>query len=193
MKTLITLLAICMLGAHSTGCSPASVDAQTSGSAEAPLSNGGLPIGNVYLAIGGKSGDIEGDVMEQEHVGWVRVLGWRHAMQTALDTTGAPSGKRQHAPIVIEKRVDKSSPQLTQAFVNNEMLHEWTMEVTREAGTGTEAPFYTITLDDAVITGIETTTEYGVLIERVSFAYSRITWTHSDTQVQASDSLTVGK
>src|SRR5690349_18385178 len=73
--------------------------------------------------------------------------------------SGLPTGKRQHKPIVITKELDKSSPLLYNALVNNENIPEWelqfwTPQLSAAGGVGAEKQHYTIKLTNANIASI---------------------------------------
>ncbi|MDD5306609.1 MAG: type VI secretion system tube protein TssD [Deltaproteobacteria bacterium] len=53
--------------------------------------------------------------------------------------SGLPTGKRMHKPLVITKEVDRSSPLLYSALVNNENLPKVELKFWVSSGSGTTA------------------------------------------------------
>ena len=107
------------------------------------------------------------------------------------------TGRRQYTPITIRKRIDKASPLLIKALVNNEKI-DGAFKFFRPSptGDGTTEQFYTVTIKDghvAAITqsspdtlGAETASQPPY--EQVSFVFKTINWTvtkggvsHEDT------------
>ena len=74
-----------------------------------------------YLtATGGRLGDVKGDATERGREGSIPLLSVAHAVETPIDpATGQASGRRQHRPIVVTKRIDQASPRLLEALVTN--------------------------------------------------------------------------
>lgn len=100
-----------------------------------------------------------------------------------------------HKPIFILKEVDRASPQLWEALVNNENLTQWELKFWSTSTTGKEKQTYTIELVNASIASIR---EYMPdnedpakanlpLLEEISFTYQKIEWTWMDPTVSASD------
>ncbi|GAA5166048.1 Hcp family type VI secretion system effector [Ornithinimicrobium tianjinense] len=122
--------------------------------------------------------------------GGIAVLDVRHTLNLSWDTaTGRASGRRQHAPVVVTKEVDRSSPVLAQAWAQNLAFTTWTLEVFGVDGLGRRAPAYTLELRRAVVVQITLSAGHDAALpwEMVSFAYDRIVWTWPDGQVTASD------
>lgn len=92
--------------------------------------------------------------------------------------SGLPTGKREHKPITITKRIDKTSPLFLDALVQNENLS--TVLLTIQIG-GQDA--YTIKLTNAEVSDYQ---QHGSN-ETFSFTYQKITWTWLDGGITASD------
>jgi type VI secretion system secreted protein Hcp len=157
---------------------------------------------NAYLSLKGqKQGDIKGSVTQKGREGKIMVIAVSHEIVSPRDTaSGLPTGKRQHKPIVITKELDKASPLLYNALVNNENistwnLQFWTPQLSAVSGVGAEKQHYTIDLVNANIASISfrmlnnknpELTRYAEY-EEVSFTYQKITWTWVDGGISASD------
>lgn len=157
---------------------------------------------NAYLNLkGAKQGDIKGSVTQKGREGKIMVIAVSHEIVSPRDSaSGLPTGKRQHKPFVITKELDKSTPLLYNALVNNENIPEWKLEfwtpqVKAMTGTGLETQHYTVELTNANIASISFRllnnrnpelmkyTEY----EEVAFTYQKIVWTWKDGGITSQD------
>lgn len=89
------------------------------------------------------------------------VIAVSHEVLSPRDSaSGQATGKRQHKPFVITKELDKSSPLLYKALINNENISEWelqfwTPQVAAATGVGAERQHYTVKLTNARICDIK--------------------------------------
>jgi len=67
--------------------------------------------GAIYIKIAG----IEGDSKSAKHKGWIDVLSISGLSIPQDKASGLPTGKRQHKPLTITKRIDKATPLLAKA------------------------------------------------------------------------------
>ena len=104
-----------------------------------------------YMRLKGSvQGEITGSVTRAGREGSIEILDCCHRISVPFDaTSGLPSGERQHEPITIVKPVDKSSPLLYRALVNNEQIFELSIEFWRPTESGKEHQYYTIKLNNA--------------------------------------------
>ena len=117
---------------------------------------------NAYLILKGqKQGEIHGSVTQKGRENSILVHAFNHEVVSPRDAaSGLPTeSKRQHMPITIIKEIDKSSPLLWSALVNNENLTQWELrfwnpQTAATAGTSTEVQIYTIKLTNANISSI---------------------------------------
>ena len=152
----------------------------------------GLP--SYMTVMGSKQGQIKGEVTKAGREDTILVIGFSHEVVSPRDAaSGLPTGKRQHKPIVITKKIDKSTPLLMNALVNNENLD---VEVSVYGATSgrKEMLCYTIQLTNAAVAGIKqymgfnaTTLITGDHLEEVSFTYQKIIWTYEDGGITAED------
>jgi len=157
---------------------------------------------NAYLRLKGqKQGDIKGSVTQKGREDSIMVIAYSHEIVSPRDAaSGLPTGKRMHKPLVITKELDKATPLLYSALVNNEniptwKLEFWTPQLAAKSGSGSEKQHYTIQLTNASIAAIGQRmlnnknpelmryAEY----EEISFTYQKITWTWNDGGVTAED------
>ncbi len=152
---------------------------------------------NAYLNLKGqKQGDIKGSVTQKGRENKIMVIAVSHEVLSPRDSaSGLPTGKRQHKPFVITKELDKSSPLLYNALVNNENIIEWELQFWKPSATGAERQYYTVKLTNANIASIDFRmlnnknpelvryAEY----EEIAFTYQKISWTIVDGGVTAQD------
>ncbi len=157
---------------------------------------------NAYLKLKGqKQGDIKGSVTQKGREGKIMVIAVHHEIISPRDAaSGLPTGKRMHKALVITKELDKASPLLYNALVNNENIPEWelqfwTPQLSAAGGVGAEKQHYTVKLTNANIASIEFTmannknpelmryAEY----ENIAFTYQKIAWTWTDGGISAED------
>jgi type VI secretion system secreted protein Hcp len=157
---------------------------------------------NAYLRLKGqKQGEIKGSVTQKGRESSIMVIATSHEIVSPRDpASGLPTGKRMHKPFIVTKELDKASPLLYNALVNNENIPSWelkfwTPQVKAQQGVGTEVNHYTVTLLNANIASINFRmpnnrnpelmryAEY----EEIAFTYQKITWTWVEGGITAED------
>jgi type VI secretion system secreted protein Hcp len=127
-------------------------------------------------AKGAQQGDIEGESTLKGSEKSMVCLGFSHEIVSPRDpASGLPTGKRQHKPIVVVKRIDKASPLLQGAMVRNENLQNVTLKFFQNQPSGGVSNLFTIKLTNASIS--RRTQEFPNL-ESLEFVYQRIEWIH---------------
>lgn len=152
-----------------------------------------------YLKLTGKNqGEIKGPVTLFGREKSIEIFSWDYELIQPRDPgSGTPTGRRQHKAIVITKTIDKTTPLLLRALINDELIASWRLECWRPASDGSQQPYYRIDLKNAVIAGIAAEQlnnqrpENAALPiqEQVSFIYQKITWTWLEGDVSAEDDL----
>jgi type VI secretion system secreted protein Hcp len=152
---------------------------------------------NGYLKVQGTNqGEIKGSVTLSGRVDSILVLAASHELVSPRDaTTGLPTGTRQHQPFVIVKEVDRATPLLYAALVNNENLTTWRLEFWRPTTGGGEALYFTVELVNASVAAIKLemlNNAYPENValrerERVAFTYEKIIWTYVDGGLTSED------
>ena len=139
-------------------------------------------------------GDIEGEVTLAGREGQIEVDSFGYNVSAPLDTaTGLPTGKRQHRPVRVLKPIDKASPLLFNALVNNENLTNVTIRFWRPSQSGQEVQFYTVELVNASIVSItpsHSSTGAGLadpMREVVSFTFQKIIFTYENGGITGED------
>jgi len=110
--------------------------------------------------------------------------------------SGLATGRRQYTPILIRKRIDKSSPLLFKALVENQKI-DAVFKFFRPAptGDGTTEQFYTVSIKDGRIASMKqyindtivpaTTTDPP--LEEVTFVFHTISWTFTNGGITHED------
>jgi len=153
---------------------------------------------NAFLHLKGqKQGDIRGSVTQKGREGAILVIAANHEIMSPVSNagSGAAIGKRVHKPFAITKELDKASPLLYQAMVNNEIMAGWKLDFFALAATGVEKQDYTVVLTNAVITDIKfvlpNTKDPDTMklnpYEVLEFTYQSIQWTWIDGSLTATD------
>ncbi|MBK6281297.1 MAG: Hcp family type VI secretion system effector [Draconibacterium sp.] len=152
---------------------------------------------NAYLKLKGQiQGNIKGSVTQAGREDSIMVIGFNHEVISPRDAaSGMATGKRQHQPLIITKEIDKSSPLLMNALVNNENITEFTLRFWQPSRSGKELQFFTIQLLNATISDIRQemlNNKYPENMqhkerEHISFVYQKIIWTYEDGGISASD------
>ena len=152
---------------------------------------------NSYLSLKGqKQGDIKGGVTQKGREGKILVIAFSHDIVSPRDaSSGLPTGKRMHKPFVITKEIDRSSPLLYSALVNNENLVQWQLQCFAQKTGGVEINTYTVKLTNAQIVEVKSMMLNNKMpenvklpmMEEVSFVYQKIEWTWVDGGITAQD------
>lgn len=121
---------------------------------------------------------------------FIEVESFSHGVTSTREAgSGMATGKRQHQPLVIRKRIDKATPKLYQALVTNENLRMVELAVSNPEN---RSVIYKISLENASIAEIvQGVNDEGIPYEEVSFTYHHIEWLWTDGGVMAEDDWTV--
>lgn len=151
-----------------------------------------------FLKVTGqKQGSITGSVTEKGKEGTIAVLAIDHSIISPRDpASGLPTGKRMHSPLVIVTHIDKATPLLYNALVNNENLPTVELDFYKPKANGKDALYFTIKLTNANISSVKQTNlnsdddpQLGLFgeYEEVAFTYQKIEWTWIDGGITAQD------
>lgn len=138
-----------------------------------------------YMKIeGARQGQFKGVGVRQGSSQWIPVTAVEFPVQSPRDAaSGQATGKRQHKPIKITMESGAASPQLQEALARNERLKEVVIEFVRLDPRGKEQVYQTITLTEAIVSGIQRSHEAagksGREREEISFTYEKIQETYS--------------
>ncbi|MDE2120783.1 MAG: Hcp family type VI secretion system effector [Betaproteobacteria bacterium] len=151
-----------------------------------------------YLVLEGQNqGKIEGSTKVKGHEGKILVQAVEHTIEIPKSPqTGLPTGKRVHGPMTLTKEIDKASPKLFQALTSGEQMKDVTLQYMRISPKGTEEVYYTVKLQNAIITNVRAWTPICLAqenqqighMEDVSLTYEKVTWTFEPDGIEAEDS-----
>ena len=150
----------------------------------------------LFLTINGVQ--VEGE-SEQTSLGRAQSIECVYYHQ-AIDTpsqisSGKGTARRQYGPLLIRKRVDKASPLIARALIQNSVV-DAVFKFFRTRQDGTLEQFYTTQIRQARIASfsqyvpdvLEPATASEPPLEEVTFVFQSIEWTHSNTGVTYQDS-----
>lgn len=158
---------------------------------------------NVYLFLKLNGADIRGDSTQTSlgRENSIECVQFSQGVSVARETsTGLATGRRQYDPIVIVKRIDRSSPLLMKGLAENQPVSAvFKFFRPNPAGDGTTEQFYTIEIKDGRLTAVKDyvldTLDPALVgrppLEEVSFVFNRISWTYTNGGVTFEDSVRV--
>ena len=154
-----------------------------------------------YLWLRDDGGNpIYGSVDVQNREGSIEVLSFSHGLLVPTDNnTGKITGTRLHAPLVIEKEFDSSSPYLYKAVATGQTLKSAEIRWYRINHAGQEECYFVMTIEGVKVTGINPGMPNAKMagnsqinhMESVSLMYDKITWRYVDGNVQYTDDWNV--
>ena len=118
------------------------------------------------------------------------VESYHHRVEHQTDANRALyAGMRIHQPVRIVKTIDKQSPQIFSAMVQNKVLKEVTFTFYRSEQTAAGKEFYKVKLQNVHVESVEQNSELGNKEpnETVEFKFTSITETIIDGGVEHTD------
>ena len=134
-----------------------------------------MAIGDMFLKVEtARQGVIKGESSDDKHKTEIDVKSWSWGMtaRSAIAGVGA-TGKATLDELRIVKKIDSASTALMASLRNNDQIKKATLTV-RKAG-GDPLEYLKITLQNARITHLGLDTQEAEVVERVSFAFQKIT------------------
>lgn len=148
------------------------------------------------MSSGATGADSIGTLSKSDHENEIQVQAFKVNMTVPKDPqSGQPTGRRIHTGLTFTKVVDKSSPMLMQALATGEQIKDATFKFFRTSSSGTQEHYYTIELEEALITDITTwfpnalDPSNGPIghMEDVTLSYKAINETHEVAGTSGSD------
>jgi type VI secretion system secreted protein Hcp len=153
----------------------------------------------VHLFLKANGQDIKGE-STQTSMGRqdsIECLFFESGVRTAREAgSGMATGRRQYEPLLIRKRIDKSSPLISKSLVENAAIDGiFKFFRPNPVGDGTTQHFYTIEIKKGRIASqriwnpdtIVPASSTEPPMEEVSFVFHTITWTYEDGGVTHTD------
>ena len=144
----------------------------------------------VHLFLKANGSDITGESTQTSlgREGSIECLYFQDSVRTAREKgSGMATGRRTYEPIVLRKRIDKSSPLLAKALCNNEII-EATFRFYRPnpSGDGTTEQFFTIEIAEGRVAHITRVSPDTIdpasavepPTEEIGLVFHTITWTY---------------
>ena len=146
---------------------------------------------HLYLNANGTKIDGESTQTSLDRADSIECLFFCDSVRTAREKgSGMATGRRTYEPIVIRKRIDKSSPLIAKALCNNEVI-EGTFKFFRPspAGDGTTEQFFDVEIAEGRVAFIKRVSPDTIdpasaeepPTEEVGFVFHNITWTFKPT------------
>jgi type VI secretion system secreted protein Hcp len=155
----------------------------------------------IHLSLQIDGNDIEGEstIASMDREGTIECVSFFSELTTPRETaTGSLTGRRQHAPLTIVKRIDKTTPLLFKALAMNEPITSGIFRFYRpsSSGSGQEEQYYTVLIENGYVASVrqeQSNILYAEsaalpMMERVSFIFQDITWTYEDGGATHKDS-----
>ena len=155
----------------------------------------------VHLKLTIDGSDIEGEssISSMEREGTIECSSFRYGIKVPREAgTGMSSGRRQHQPVIVHKRIDKTTPLLIKAICNNEPVDEAKFMFFRphRGGDGSEQQFYTVILTGGAVIGVSQVSEDAIMsgehalpmMEEITFNFHTIEWVYEAGGIIHSDS-----
>jgi type VI secretion system secreted protein Hcp len=153
----------------------------------------------VHLYLKANGVDIKGQSTQTSlgRADSIECVQFESSVKTARETgSGMATGRRQHEPIHIQKRIDKSTPLIAKALTFNEVV-EGVFKFFRPnpVGDGTTEQFYTIKIMKGRVSSqkhfvpetLNPASTNMPPMEEVSFVFHSIEWTYTDGGVTHQD------
>lgn len=153
----------------------------------------------VHLYLKANGSDIQGEPTQTSlgRENSIECLYFEQGVRTAREAgSGLATGRRQYEPLLIRKRIDKSSPLISKALVENQVI-EGTFKFFRPnpTGDGTTEQFYTIAIKKGRIASqrlwvpdtIVPASSTEPPLEEVTFVFHSIDWTYTNGGITHSD------
>ena len=153
----------------------------------------------VHLYLKANGSDIQGQSTQTSlgRENSIECVYYEQAVKTAREAgSGMATGRRQYEPLLIRKRIDKSSPLLCKALVENQVIEaKFKFFRPNPTGDGTTEQFYTVEIKQGRIASqkqivpdtIVPATATDPALEEVTFVFHTISWTYTNGGVTHED------
>jgi len=154
----------------------------------------------VHLYLKANGNDVKGESTQTSlgRADSIECIAYDMGVTTAREaTTGMVTGRRQYTPLIIRKRLDKASPLLVKALVENQKIDAvFKFFRPNPAGDGTTEQFFSVEIKNGHVSAIKHALPNTIAVatsgeppqEEVSFVFKDITWTYTNGGITHSDS-----
>jgi type VI secretion system secreted protein Hcp len=136
---------------------------------------------DAYLQIEG----IKGESTDERHKDWIEIsnVSWSvHQPRASSVSTagGLTTGVASISDLTFKKLADLSSPSLQQHCAMGKTIPRARFEFMRADGDGKPITYYTVELENVMISGVNPTSgDSGIITEQVFFAFSKMKWAYT--------------
>jgi len=152
----------------------------------AAITAGGVSAASAVQDLFLKIDGIQGESLDRAHANEIDVLSWSWGAtnSSVVRGGGAGAGKATFSDLSITKYVDASSPALVAAVSTGKRITSLILTVRRANGAPQGVDYFTLTLNDVLVSGISVSTSGGEdrMTENVTFNYG--TYTYSYTPIK---------
>jgi len=136
---------------------------------------------HMFLQIDG----IKGESTDEKHKDWIEVIGFSQSVNQPISaasrTGGLTAGRAEFQDLIINKVVDKATPELYLHCANGAHIKKATLECSLESGQ--KHTFYTIEIFDFIVSSVTATgsSEANDIRpqEEITMSYGSITWEYT--------------
>jgi len=153
----------------------------------------------VHLYLKANGTDIKGESTQTSlgRADSIECVYYQQAVKTAREAgSGMATGRRQYEPLLVRKRIDKSSPLLAKSMVENTKI-DATFKFFRPnpTGDGTTEQFYTVGIKNGRIASLNQYVPDTIVpassteppLEEITFVFHSISWTYTNGGVTHED------
>jgi type VI secretion system secreted protein Hcp len=153
----------------------------------------------VHLYLKANGSDVQGESTQMSlgRENSIECVYFESTVRTAREAgSGMASGRRSYEPLVIRKRIDKSTPLIYKALVENQVI-DGVFKFFRPnpTGDGTTEQFYTIEIKKGRVASfkalvpdcIDPASSSDPPLEEISFVFHTISWTYENGGVSHED------
>ena len=153
----------------------------------------------VHLYLKSNGADIQGESTQRSlgRENSIECVYYEQEVMTAREAgSGMATGRRQYKPLTIRKRIDKSTPLIAKALVENQKIDaKFKFFRPNPTGDGTTEQFYTVEIKQGRVAHqkqfvpdtIVPATATDPALEEVSFVFHTISWTYTNGGVTHED------
>ena len=159
----------------------------------------------VHCYLKASGAEIKGDSTQTSlgREGSIECVYYEQAVKTAREAgSGMATGRRQYEPLLIRKRIDKSTPLLCKALVENQVIEaKFKFFRPNPTGDGTTEQFYTVEIKQGRIASqkqivpdtIVPATATDPALEEITFVFHTISWTYTNGGVTHEDTWSANR
>ncbi len=159
----------------------------------------------VHLFLKANGQDVKGESTQtsQGRANSIECVFYQQSVLTAREAgSGMATGRRQYEPLMIRKRIDKSSPLIAKALVENAKI-DGTFKFFRPnpTGDGTTEQFYSVEIKDGRVASMKQYVPDTIVpvssteppLEEIAFVFHTITWTYTNGGVTHTDTWSANR